>query len=147
MVDINNYNNVVVEVFTEDMDINNKGMVWDDEYSYNTGFIFASLKSIPLRSQTLMNPILSADTGSIDNTTGNMLDAFNICKHKGLPTKMVTNVNMGIKSVFDFKGMIIDWYRHKQKVVVFGNFKYILNDPNTGSARQVFIKRMECGRK
>ena len=41
--------------------------------------ILTNLKSIPLRSQILMNPnVLIADTGSTDNTTGSMLGAFTL---------------------------------------------------------------------
>ena len=79
------------------MDINDEGMVWDDEYSYNTGFILANLKRIPSRSQILMNHnILIADTGSTDNSTGNMLCPFKVCKYKGPPTKTGTNEDMVI---------------------------------------------------
>ena len=49
-----------------------------------------------------------ADTRSIDNTTGNMLGAFNIHKYKDPPTKKATNQDTVIKSVFDFKEMITD---------------------------------------
>ena len=67
MVDITNYDHVVAEVFTEDIDINDRVIVQDNECSYNTGFIFANLESIPCQSQILMNlSILIADTGSKD---------------------------------------------------------------------------------
>ena len=102
--------------------------------------ILTNLKSIPSRSQILMNPnVLIADTGSTDNTTGSMLGAFHVRRYKGPPTKTATNEDMVIKAEFDFKGMITDRYGHEQQLALFENFKYIPNAPYTLVARLVNI--------
>ena len=66
-----------------------------------------------------------AGTGSIDNTTGSMLGAFNIKFYDGPSIKMVTNQNMLIKSVFDFTGTITDQYGHEEQEALFKDFKFI----------------------
>ena len=100
------YDHLIEEVFTNEMDIEQ----WDD----NEGFallsiILTNLKSIPSRSQILMNPnVLIVDTGSTDKTTGSMLGAFYVRHYNGLPTKTATNEDMVIKAKFEFKGIITD---------------------------------------
>ena len=81
---------------------------------------------LPSRVQLPMNPdILIADTGNTDNTTGSILGAFNVKKYKGPPPKTVTNQDMMIKNVFDFKATITDHYGLEKKKARFKDFNYI----------------------
>lgn len=96
-----------------------------------------------------MNPnILIVETGSKNNTTEDMLGAFNICKYKGIYTKTATNENVLIKSVFDFKGIIIDCYGHDQKVALLEKLKvYSKHSIHIGCNCEKFIQRIKCVRK